>query len=249
MQALKDFFHIWLSPLMLALSAAAVAAALRFAGRRRVAFVVGLGAVAIAYLGSIALVGDALCEPLEYRYPGLDAGTSLVGVRHVVVLGTGFSPAPGRPVTAALDQDGLVRLVEGVRIYRTLPDARLVVSGGASPPGVPSAYGYAELARGLGIDAQRMDVLDKPRDTREEAQAIRNLLGSSPFVLVTTAVHMTRAMRLMMRAGLHPIPAATGQTVESHGWRRYVPTGRALRTTERALHEYAGLFAMNVGDR
>lgn len=247
MQTVKNLAHVLLTPLMLGMLFAAAAAVFRLFGRRRIAYALAIAAAAIVYLGSTALVGNALSGSLEHRIPPLDSSRSFAGVSYVVVLGSGYAPMDHVPVTAALDEDGLVRLTEAIRICRQLSKVRLVVSGGALAPGVPSANGYAELARDLGIDAQDIDVLDKPLDTEEEAQAIRQLIGASRFVLVTTATHMPRAVRLMHMAGLDPIPAPTGQIAgipPTPGWRQLMPTSSAMRKTERALHEYAGLAVL-----
>ena len=50
--------------------------------------------------------------------------------------------------------------------------------GGAPPGYSPSAQGYAELARDLGINPGSIVVLDTALDTRQEAQAIAALIGS-----------------------------------------------------------------------
>ena len=71
-----------------------------------------------------------------------------------------------------------------------------------------------ELADDLGVDVPRADVLGTPLDTAQEARAIAALIGRAPFILVTSAYHMPRAMRLMLQAGLDPIPAPTGQRVD-----------------------------------
>jgi uncharacterized SAM-binding protein YcdF (DUF218 family) len=247
-QSIKNLVHVLLTPLMLGVLFAAAAALFRLLGHRRIARAAAITAVAVVYLGSTALVGDALSGSLERRAPPLDTARSLEGVNYVVVLGSGYAPTDHVPVTGALDEDGLVRLAEGVSIYRRLVNARLVVSGGAPAGGTPSAFGYAQLACDLGVDSQTIDILDKPLDTDEEAQAIRRLIGGLPFVLVTTATHMPRAVRLMRKSGLNPIPAPTGQTAgipPNAGWRQFLPTSSAMRKTERALHEYAGLAVLD----
>jgi uncharacterized SAM-binding protein YcdF (DUF218 family) len=61
---------------------------------------------------------------------------------------------------------------------------------------------------------------------------------------------MPRAMRLMQRAGQHPIPAPTGQRVGGSlgtGPHRWLPTSTGMRDTEIALHEYLGLAAIALG--
>lgn len=202
------------------------------------------GAVAIAYLVSIVPVGDALLSPLEGEYAPLrDDAFPRVG--YVVVLGSGYAPHSGIPLTAALDQDGLVRVVEAVRLVRKLGMAKLIVSGGA-PPGYPRpADGYEQLAREFGVPDASMMVLSKGLNTAQEAHAVAAQLGTAPFFLVTSAAHMPRAMWQMKRAGARPIPAPTGQlTGRPRDWSSWLPSSAGLGRTERALHEYLGLAAL-----
>jgi uncharacterized SAM-binding protein YcdF (DUF218 family) len=186
---------------------------------------------------------------LERKYPTLN-DTEAVGVRDIVVLGSSYEPQEHIPPTGALDADGLARIVEGVRLMRSRPDSRLLVSGGAPSGFAPSALGYARLALQLGIPRPALIVLDRALDTDEEARAVAAVLGRTPFILVTSAYHMPRAMRLMRRAGAEPVPAPTAQRLRaSRGTRRFglFPGWRGLRNTEAALHEYLGLAAIGVG--
>ena len=131
-----------------------------------------------------------------------------------------------------------------------LPGARLIVSGGNERPGYAPAAGYAELARAFGVAESALVILDDSLDTGDEAVAVANLLGASPFILVTSAYHMPRAMRLMERAGANPIPAPTQQRTDGSGdlnWYEWLPSGGGLRRTEEAVHEYLGLMALTLG--
>jgi uncharacterized SAM-binding protein YcdF (DUF218 family) len=201
------------------------------------------------YLCSIPLVGDALLSPLEREYQPLRPDQPPPRAGYVVVLGSGYAPHDGIPITAALDWDGLTRVVEGVRLARLLGPVKLVLSGGAPAGYLPPAVGYAELARGLGIPDPSLVVLSQGLNTAAESQAVAQLLGRAPFVLVTSAYHMPRAMRLMQRAGTSPIAAPTGQRVGGLGRPFYglFPSAGGLESTERALHEYLGLAALAVG--
>jgi uncharacterized SAM-binding protein YcdF (DUF218 family) len=226
-----------------------VAAAFRISGRRRIAAWLLVSAVVIVNLGAIGRVGNSLLGPLEHWYPPLE-DISLPSVAYIVVLGSGYSPHDGIPVTAELDADGLVRIAEGVRIARRLAAARLIVSGGAPPGLAPPSIGYARLARDLGVDEESLVVLNGSLDTGAEARSVAALIGAAPFILVTSAYHMPRAMRLMQRAGARPIPAPTGQLVDESAntrWSSWLPTSAGLSKTDRALHEYFGLAALVAG--
>jgi uncharacterized SAM-binding protein YcdF (DUF218 family) len=247
---LKHIFGSFATPLMMALFLGVGALLCWARGRRRGATWFVCGAAAILYLGSLIAVGEALLAPLERQYPPLRADAALQNVGTIVVLGSSYTPRDSIPVAAALDADALVRVIEGLRLARRLPGARLVVSGGAPPGFTPGALGYAALAREFGVADASLVLLQSPLDTAAEARAVAALLDGAPFVLVTSAYHMPRAMRLMQRAGQHPIPAATGQRVG--GWpgtgsHRWLPTSTGMRDTEIALHEYLGLAAIALG--
>jgi uncharacterized SAM-binding protein YcdF (DUF218 family) len=247
--SLKHGLEALLSPLSLALLLAVVGALCRFTGRARAARALLSLAALLVYAGSMALVGDALLGPLERRYPPLHPDPPPPAVAYVVVLGGGYAPRDGVPVTAALNADSLARIVEGVRLALRLTDARLIVSGGAPAGQSASARGYAEIARALGIPQASLVVLDTALDTRAEARSVAAVVGAAPFILVTSAYHMPRAMLEMQHAGLAPIAAPTGQLVESLNAtdpRAWLPTSAGLRKVERALHEYVGLAVLRL---
>lgn len=247
---LKHLFGSFATPLMMALLLGVAALLSRARGRRRVALWLASGAAAILYLGSLIAVGEALLAPLERQYPPLPADAPLRNVGAIVVLGSSYTPRGSIPVAAALDADALVRVLEGLRLARRLPGARLILSGGAPPGFTPGALGYAALAREFDVADASIVLLQSPLDTAAEARAVAALLDGAPFVLVTSAYHMPRAMRLMQRAGQHPIPAPTGQRVGGSpgtGLHRWLPTSTGMRDTEIALHEYLGLAAIALG--
>jgi uncharacterized SAM-binding protein YcdF (DUF218 family) len=247
---LKHFLGSFATPLMLALVLCVAAALCRARGRRRGATWFLCSAAVILYLGSLIAVGEALLGPLESQYPPLGADAQLQNIGAIVVLGSSYTPRDSIPVTGALDADGLARVVEGLRLARLLPGVRLVVSGGAPPGFAAGALGYAALARAFGIADASLVILQSPLDTAAEARAVAALLNGAPFVLVTSAAHMPRAVRLMQRAGQHPIPAATAQRVggsPGRGLHRWLPTSAGMRDTEIALHEYLGLAALALG--
>ena len=246
---LKKIVGTLFMPLPLALLLSVAGGVLLIFRRRRAGGVlVGLALLGV-FLASWAPVADGLLGPLESRYPPVLDATRYPRAVAVVVLGSGYNPVPGLPVTSQLSGTGLVRLDEGIILYRQLPGAHLVVSGGSVYGSGTIAHGYARAARALGVPASDLVKLDTPRDTAEEARAVRTLLGPGrPFLLVTSASHMPRAMRLFRLQGLKPIPAPTRYESLRENRNRFnylVPSALQLRKTERALHEYMGLLVVD----
>jgi uncharacterized SAM-binding protein YcdF (DUF218 family) len=244
----KGLIGTMASPLAFGLMLAIAGAIVRLLGRRGAATLIWTAAAVLVYLAACGPVADALLAPLEGRYPPLGEIRLLPPIGYIVVLGSSYAPRDGIPITAALEGDGLARIAEGVRLMRQLPGARLVVSGGAPEGRAPSVIGYAKFAVDLGVEESAIVKLVEPLDTAEEARSVAALVGTSPFILVTSAYHMPRAVRLMQLAGAHPIPAPTGQlaprrvALEAGAW---IPRWTSLRKTERAIHEYLGLTIVN----
>jgi uncharacterized SAM-binding protein YcdF (DUF218 family) len=131
---------------------------------------------------------------------------ALARCHFVVVLGGGHGDVAGFSATNKLSSSALARIVEGVRLARVLPQARLIVSGPAAP-GFPShAAVLAEAAVSLGLDRRRILLIDYAHDTEDESHAVKALVGAQPVALVTSAWHMPRAAALFHKAGVTILP-------------------------------------------
>jgi uncharacterized SAM-binding protein YcdF (DUF218 family) len=164
-------------------------------------------------------------------------------IRHVVILGSGHVSDPDLPKTSQIGGSSLYRLVEGVRIYRLLPGSRLVICGGVIPDPVTNARVVGDVAQLIGIPVQDMIIEERPSDTVDEARVLQGLLGGAPFVLVTSAAHMKRAVGIFQEFGMQPGPAPTdfiiknkpGGTIES-----WLPNCGNLWISQRVIYEWFG---------
>lgn len=227
---LKKTISFWLMPLPLALVMGAVGLVLmRSARRARLGRWLVIAAVALLLVVSNKFVAHSLMRPLEARFPampefaaGQPPAAELAACGYVVVLGGGNHFTPNVAASNLLSTAGLSRLVEGVRILRVLPQAKLIVTGGHNPnfPGEPTNAGMlARAAVGLGIAPERIIFSEEGRDTEEEARAVRQLAQDTPVALVTSAWHMRRAATLFRRAGLKTVPCpADFATKDNPGW-------------------------------
>ncbi len=216
-------------------------------GRRpaRGRVLVTLGAAVLTVFG-YAGPAKRLLHPLESAYPAFDP-RSLDAPADIVVLGGGYAAgAAGWPVSSRIGRDALPRIVEGVRIARACPDARLVLSLGAGHGEADRRGVVAELASLFAIDPARIRLLAPARDTGEEAAAAAERAGPGPVVLVTSASHMPRAVDVFEAAGVVVLPAPCDPRAVDHGpftagdvW----PAAVNLRLAERAVHEGLGRMA------
>jgi len=202
-----------------------------------------LGAVLMLLLVTSEPFGRLLLMPLEGRYQALEISEEVADVRWVVVLGSHASDASDQPATTRLSGVAALRLMEGLRLHRQLPESTLILSGGVAFSGAPSATVMSRAALDLGADPDRLLTHPGPRNTYEEAVKLRETLGDEPFILVTSASHMLRSMALSEAQGLNAIPAPTvWRTRGSRGDpRRFLPSSTGLAMSERAFHEYVGI--------
>lgn len=223
---LKKFISFWLMPLPFCLTLLVLGAALLlFSKRQRLARALVASGALLLLLFSNKAVSRALIFPLENTYPplpSLPAGESppdaLAECRYIVVLGGGHGAAPGLSAVNQLSTSARGRLMEALRIARALPQARLVFSGHAGEGRRSHAAVLAEAAISLGLDPARIVRLDTPRDTEDESESTAELVGREPFVLVTSAWHMRRAVALMRGRGLDPVPGPADYTTRQlHG--------------------------------
>ncbi|CAM2882836.1 YdcF family protein [Legionella worsleiensis] len=174
-------------------------------------------------------------------------------VRWVVVLSGGQSVVSGLPPNDLLSSASMKRLVEGIRLLRLLPKARLVLSGGGSAGEQPEALLLAELAQWFSVPDDKIVLETRSINTADQARELVALVKQEPFYLVTSAVHMPRAMALCQKQGLHPIAAPTDFTFfwSTDSWSKLViPNVYNLAYCSIALHEIlGGLWAFVVRER
>lgn len=205
-----------------------------------------VGTVLLALL-SLTGVPELAVRSLESRYAtltGPPVGVAPESVRWVVVLGGGHSTNPAEPALSRLDGPTLKRLVEGVRLISVFPQARLLLSGGRVFDSTSQAEVMAQAARELGVPDGRLVLEAEGRDTAEEAERVRRIVGNDRFALVTSAWHEPRAMAEFRRVGMDPIPAPCDlQHGRSEGWSLDLvgPNARRLALAECAIHEYLGM--------
>jgi uncharacterized SAM-binding protein YcdF (DUF218 family) len=166
-------------------------------------------------------------------------------VKYVVVLAGGHKSDPNIPVTSRISGHSMIRLVEGIRILRKNPGARLILSGGGAVDPVPEARVMAEISQFMGVSKDDMIIESASNDTKDQAWLIKPIVGTAPFVLVTSATHMPRSMALFQKMGMRPIPGPAGTTSRikmPFSPQDIFPSVSSLNSTTEAVHEYLGLL-------
>jgi len=186
---------------------------------------------------------NMLLRPLESKYSPITDVSTFSNVKWVVVLSGGHSTDPKLPVTDQLSGTSLVRLVEGIRLHRTLPNSKLLLSGGGAFSSTSEAGVMAKMATALGIDKNELVLESKSKDTKDQAAFIQKIIGNDRFILVTSASHLARSMALFQSKGMNPIPAPIGYRVKDKlkiSPADFFPSAKGIDNMERVVYEYLG---------
>ena len=131
---------------------------------------------------------------------------------------------------------------EVLRLYQQRPDIKIITSGYALYGDTSEASVTALFLERSGIKKESILSHERAKDTEEEALAMKKRIGEKPFILVTSAYHMPRAMKFFTNKGLNPIAAPTDFNNRTEDNMLNMFQGTQLNKTERAWHEYIGLL-------
>jgi uncharacterized SAM-binding protein YcdF (DUF218 family) len=160
------------------------------------------------------------------------------------VLGAGYTADDRLPSPAKLSLISLGRLVEGVRICNMIDGSVLVVSGNIASGNVSMAYILRNAAIDMGLDSARIELLESPGTTEEEASAFVDRHGmQSKVIVVTDALHLPRAMKFFKEKGIEGYPAPTNYFIKKDDnpfALRWMPSVENFLLMDRVLREFFG---------
>ena len=206
-----------------------------------------LGVLTAGYWMMSMPVGAWLLGQLvSMGYSPLIAKSELANAQAIVVLDASTMRFSVDDIEiAVVSRPSAVRALEALRLYRMIQPSLVVVSGGAYVPvgKLPEAGAMREVLIAAGVPADHVVLDSMSRNTREHASNISAILrarGVTRFALVTSSVHMRRAIQDFSAAGLQAVPAPA--PVEMPGAFPWWPTTAALDRSWEAWHEVFGLL-------
>lgn len=236
-------------PLGASLLIAILAIILLLCRKRKTALFLSLLHVLLLSLSSVPVISDHWVAKWERRFAQVSVEESPEAYVAVVLGGAVEGPVPPR-----LDEnlgDGVDRVLRASRLYKQGKVAQIIVSGGNLPwLGAPDAEALVmkKLLVEWGVTAEAVLVEGASRTTWENAVNVRQMLvgrQQKAVLLVTSALHMPRAMAVFHKAGVEVIPSPTDFRVVDRGLRTamdYLPDAGALQNITALVKEMVGLL-------
>jgi uncharacterized SAM-binding protein YcdF (DUF218 family) len=167
--------------------------------------VVSAAALCLLMIG-FSPVSKLLARPLENRFPQqrLEDGRPVDGI---IVLGGAIGFGRGQVAF----NEAASRMSAAIELAKKHPHARLVFTGGDAAlidsEAQTEANAAAQFFLTAGIEADRIVLESRSRNTRENALFTRQLIRPKPgerWLLVTSAFHMPRAVGCFRAVGIEP---------------------------------------------
>ena len=205
---------------------------------------------------SSPLVSNVIVRQLESQFPHQESLPP--DTTHVQVLAFGHIEAEDRASTNTLMAITLSRLTEAVRLWKTQPDSKLLLSGAPFLSSITHAKALADAAMDMGVPEEQIVLFETTRDTIDEIDDVLTYLAeskenadSSParLVIVSTAIHLPRTKILLEKfkaeerfeaiADLEVDYAGADFLELYQAWYRF--DSYYLRNVDRAFHEWVGI--------
>jgi uncharacterized SAM-binding protein YcdF (DUF218 family) len=223
---------------------------------------IATGAIALALL--VLLVGGngwasrQIVRSLEWQ----NLPAQLPSAEAIVVLGGATKPAfPPRPMVDLSEAGD--RVIYGAQLYNQKKAPLIILSGGRIEwrgSGPSEAGDMAAILTSIGIPPQAIIEEPDSLNTYQNAVNVRKILesrGIRRVLLVTSAMHMPRSLKIFQRQGIDAIPAPTDFLVSGGELQELqsspesvvlnlVPDTDRLQEFTRALKEYVGIFVYRL---
>ena len=261
-----DFFLSKLIPLFVypaGLASLLIIAALLFWKKQKFARLLIWLALAVIFLCGNRWLSMSLVRSLEQQYlPQTEYAPADVAI----ILGGGTDPFQYPRSMAEVNGAG-DRVIYGVKLYKDGVVDHLIVTGGTADWqgtfNTTPAQDMSSMLQLMGVPAEAIIEEGDSLNTSEDASFAAKIVqdnGWKKVILVTSALHMPRAMKLFKKVGLEVIPAPVDYTITDQEWADLLtptlenilinipPTSANLKSTTSSMKEYIGMAVNQITD-
>lgn len=177
----------------------------------------------------------------------------------IVVLGGGAAGKGTLRPANELSPSSTQRTICGADLYTQGFAPRIVFAGGDASifgEGPQEGVEMKRLALRLGVPEEAAIVEGRSRTTYENAVETKRILGKGSILMVTSAYHVPRALRLFRKQGLNTTPYPCSYIVQDRiedGWDidlfGLIPEVEALHRSTLAINELAGMLFYRISGK
>ncbi len=203
-------------------------------------------------LSTTGYLPQYLAKGLEKRYIPiqLPLNNSDTGRVLVHILGSGYSLDKRLPANAQIGLPALGRLAEGIRVHRAIKNSIIICSGNSSLGLETQAQVTKRAAIVLGVNSNEIETLNNPSTTQEEAYELGKAFDKkTKLIIVTDAMHMSRAMKIFKTEGFNPIAAPTNFKVSEGPMQermKWWPSFSNIGLMNYVIHEFLGTIKASI---
>lgn len=196
----------------------------------------GIAALATYAIFGAGPVSFFLLGSLEYQIPPATI-LEKTEASTIVVL-TGYAEYDlDHPLSSQVNSASAFRLLEALQLFRSAPDSTVIISGAGEVVTI-----MRDVLVSSGVPAGQVRVDPDSFSTFESAKHLAHTLAERPFLLVTSAGHMPRAIGVFRKAGTVPLPVSTHYLTKRNALAtQYFPSPTHLACSDLAISEYAAL--------
>ena len=253
---IDNLLSVFIYPLGFSLTAGLVCLIALSWGWRRTGVACLFATLAILWICSTPLFASFALRTLEARYLPVLAEEALQA-DVAIVLGGGVRPANSDNPYYDLGESS-DRTMEAVRLWRAAKIKKILVTGGGVrwEPGEPTeGDAMTQFLLDLGVPREAILSETRSRNTHENALLSKPVWDQEKFttgLLVTSALHMPRALAVFTRQGYSVQPASTDAIAGTFPAAlpfALLPDVRALDATTSAIKEWLGLIVYRLRGR
>ncbi len=242
-----EFLANLVVPLNLSVTLLLLAVILFILHRRKTATALAAGALAWAMFWSLPTTSLWAGGLLEQRFPHHPAA-SMPAAQAIVVLGGNTANGRANWFESYDRHTAILRTDTAANLYAAGRAPLIVVSGAALDGGVSEASMMASALERAGVPTSAIIQENHSLTTRQNAVFTAQVLRAHQidrFLLVTSALHMPRAMASFQKLGFHPIAAPSPPQItvpDTPGFSFWLPDLRTLDASRSIVKEYLGLL-------
>ena len=237
----------FLYPPNLCLALLFLAVILALVHRKKTAIFLSAIGVGWILVWSLPVTSLWLGGALESRYP-FQLPESLPQADAIVVLGGNVQNNRANWFEPYNRATSVNRIDRTAALYFAKRAPLILVSGGALEGPVSDAQGMARVLKQMGIPEHAILLEHESRNTYENAALTHDTLKKNNIrhvLLVTSALHMPRAMAAFDKQNIQATPAGLSAQIYPPNDRAlniWLPDTRSLEASRSILKEYVGLF-------